>query len=179
MSFQAAVDSGVSSAMESYNTLNSIPVASSRRYLIDVLRGRLGFLGMLVTDYAEIVNLEHHHRVSAGPEDSVFMAMEDTSIDMSMVPLDASFAGTLLGLVRAGKVSKNRIERSVRRVLALKVHVVRSGGGESRIVSCHPFLRLLAVLRSVKLCVDRRHTFLYFVLYYFCRTVIVDDEGCG
>ncbi|CAN0292398.1 unnamed protein product, partial [Hapterophycus canaliculatus] len=117
---QAAVDAGVSSAMESYNSLNSIPLASSRRYLVDVLRGRMGFLGMLVTDYAEIANLEYHHRVSGGPEDSVFMAMEDTSIDMSMVPLDASFAETLLGLVRAGQVSQNRIERSVRRVLALK-----------------------------------------------------------
>lgn len=112
---------GVSSAMESYNSLNSLPVASSRRYLIDILRGRLGFLGMLVTDYAEIANLEHHHRVSAGEEDSVFMAMEDTSIDMSMVPLDASFAETLLRLVREGQVSHNRIERSVRRVVALKV----------------------------------------------------------
>ncbi|CAM9496692.1 unnamed protein product [Ectocarpus sp. 6 AP-2014] len=118
--FQAAVDAGVSSGMESYNSLNSIPLASSRRYLVDILRGRLGFLGMLVTDYAEIANLEHHHRVSAGQEESVFMAMEDTSIDMSMVPLDASFAETLLRLVRDGTVSNNRIERSVRRILALK-----------------------------------------------------------
>ncbi|CAN0030208.1 unnamed protein product, partial [Laminaria digitata] len=118
--FQAAVDAGVSSAMESYNELNGVPLASSRKFLVDVLRGRMGFLGMLVTDYAEIVNLEGHHKVSAGPEESVFMAMEDTSIDMSMVPLDATFAETLLGLVRAGQVSENRIERSVRRVLALK-----------------------------------------------------------
>lgn len=119
--FQAAVEAGVSSAMESYNELNGVPVVSSRRYLIDVLRGRLGFLGMLVTDYAEIANLEHHHGVSQDPKDSVYLAMEDTSIDMSMVPLDASFAETLLGLVRARRVSENRINRSVRRILALKV----------------------------------------------------------
>lgn len=118
---QAAVGAGVSSAMESYNSLNSVPLASSRRYLIDVLRGSLGFLGMLVTDYAEIYNLEHHHRVSGGAEESVLMAMEDTSIDMSMVPLDAGFAEALVGLVRSGKVSQNRIERSVRRVVSLKV----------------------------------------------------------
>lgn len=119
--FQAAVKAGVSSAMESYNELNGTPVASSRRYLIDVLRGRLGFLGMLVTDYAEIMNLEFHHGVSGGAEQSVQMAMEDTSIDMSMVPLDASFAEILVGLVRGGQVSRTRIERSVRRILALKV----------------------------------------------------------
>ena len=119
--------------MESYNELNGVPLASSRKFLVDVLRGRMGFLGMLVTDYAEIVNLEGHHKVSAGPEESVFMAMEDTSIDMSMVPLDATFAEILLGLVHAGQVSENRIERSVRRVLALKVRrrltVCVCGGG--------------------------------------------------
>lgn len=130
------MDAGVSSAMESYHTLNSVPLASSRRYLIDVLRGRLGFLGMLVTDYAEIANLEYHHRVSAGREDSVFMAMKDTSIDMSMVPLDASFAETLLGLVRGGRVSNSRIERSARRVLAMKVCRVRRRK-ESHVTSCH------------------------------------------
>lgn len=133
---QAAVDAGVYSAMESYNSLNSVPMASSRRYLVDILRGRLGFLGMLVTDYAEIANLERHHRVSAGQEDSVLMAMEDTSIDMSMVPLDASFAMTLLGLVRGGQVSQNRIERSVRRVVALKVCLWCFGGSKGM---CDPF----------------------------------------
>lgn len=119
--FQAAVDAGVSSAMESYNELNGVPVASSRRYLVDILRGQLGFLGMLVTDYEEIVNLERRHQVSGGGDESVYLAMEDTSIDMSMVPTDASFSTSLLGLVRDGRVSENRIERSVRRILALKV----------------------------------------------------------
>lgn len=121
--FRAAVDAGVSSAMESYNELNGSPVVSSRRYLIDYLRGRLGFLGMLVTDYAEIVNLEDHHGVSGGNEESVALAMQDTSIDMSMVPLEASFTEALLALVRDGRVSHTRIERSVRRVISLKVCV--------------------------------------------------------
>lgn len=119
--FQAAVDAGVASAMESYNELNGVPMASSRRYLVDVLRGRMSFLGMLVTDYGEIVNLEGTHGVSGGAENSVALAMHDTSIDMSMVPTDASFTEKLLALVKAGKVSEKRINVSVRRVLSLKV----------------------------------------------------------
>lgn len=119
--FQAAVEAGVVSAMESYNELNGVPVASSRKYLVDVLRGRLQFLGMLVTDYAEIVNLDNHHGVSGSPEESVGMAMRDTSIDMSMVPMDPSFTEALLALAKAGTVSENRINRSVRRILSLKV----------------------------------------------------------
>lgn len=119
--FQAAVDAQVASAMESYNELNGVPVASSRKYLVDVLRGRLQFLGMLVTDYAEIVNLDNHHGVSGSAAESVGMAMRDTSIDMSMVPTDASFTETLLALAKSGAVSENRINRSVRRILSLKV----------------------------------------------------------
>lgn len=119
--FEAAVDAGVASAMESYNELNGVPVASSRRYLVDILRGRLQFLGMLVTDYMEIVNLDNHHGVSGSAEESVGLAMGDTSIDMSMVPTDASFTEALLLLVKEGKVSENRINRSVRRILSLKV----------------------------------------------------------
>lgn len=124
--FQAAVEAGVASAMESYNELNGSPVVASRRYLVDVLRGRMGFMGMLVTDYKEIVNLEEGHRVSDGAERSVEIAMEDTSIDLSMVPTDASFTEALLTLVREEKVSENRINRSVRRILTLKVHDVHT-----------------------------------------------------
>ncbi|CAM9243209.1 unnamed protein product, partial [Choristocarpus tenellus] len=48
------------------------------------------------------------------------MTMKDTSIDMSMVPLTSSFWESLVSLVNSGKVSEERIDLSVRRVLSLK-----------------------------------------------------------
>ena len=54
-------------------------------------------------------------------EGAVALAMQDTSIDMSMnPPLRTEFADALLKLVRAGRVPEARVDASVSRVLALK-----------------------------------------------------------
>jgi len=46
--------------------------------------------------------------------------MDETSIDMSMVPSDASFQSTLVDLVKKGEVPVSRIDESARRVIQLK-----------------------------------------------------------
>ena len=48
--------------MEGYHELNAEPVASSARVLRTLLRERLGFGGVLVTDWAEIKNLHAYHK---------------------------------------------------------------------------------------------------------------------
>ena len=50
--------------MEGYHELNAEPVAASERLLRGMLRDRLGFGGVLVTDWAEIKNLHAYHKVS-------------------------------------------------------------------------------------------------------------------
>jgi beta-glucosidase len=57
---------------------------------------------MLVTDWAEISDLNTFHKVAATQEDAVRIVMQRTSVDMSMVPYDASFATYLIGLVERG-----------------------------------------------------------------------------
>ena len=118
--FQAAVDAGVLTAMESYQEVGGIPMISSREYLTNLLRKEMGFGGLLVSDYAEIVNLHQWHKVAATPKEAVQMVLLQTSLDMSMVPLDASFYAYALELVREGIVPEHRIDCSVRRILALK-----------------------------------------------------------
>lgn len=119
-SFQAAVDTGVLSGMESYQEVGGEPMVSSRKYLTDLLRKEMGFEGMLVTDYSEIENLYNWHRVVSSQKDAVQLSMTDTTVDMSMVPLDTSFGTYLQQLVEEGKISKERVEDSARRVLQLK-----------------------------------------------------------
>ena len=57
---------------------------------------------MLVTDWAEISDLNTFHKVAATQEDAVRIVMQRTSVDMSMVPYDTSFATYLIGLVERG-----------------------------------------------------------------------------
>jgi beta-glucosidase len=87
-SFQAAIDAGVMSAMESYQEVGGIPMASSSEYLKTLLRSPvyMNFTGMMVTDYREINNLNDWHMVAETQKAAVKMAMKDTTIDMSMVP---------------------------------------------------------------------------------------------
>ena len=119
-SFRAAVDAGVMTAMESYNEVGGVPIVSSSDYLNDLLRGDLGFKGMLVTDYQEIENLVLWHKVTDTYKDATRIAMEDTSIDMSMVPLDSYFTTDVIDLVNEGLGPESRIDESVTRILQLK-----------------------------------------------------------
>jgi beta-glucosidase-like glycosyl hydrolase len=106
--------------MEGYHEVGGIPVASSSLYLQDLIRDQMGFEGMLVTDYREILNLYEFHKVAASSIDAVELSLKETSIDMSMVPQDTSFYEDTLQLVQSGKISHSRIDESARRVLELK-----------------------------------------------------------
>lgn len=39
---------------QAYTEVSGVPMASNKEYLVDLLRGDMGFEGMLVTDYNEV-----------------------------------------------------------------------------------------------------------------------------
>jgi beta-glucosidase len=101
--------------------INGEPVVASSKYLQELLRNEMNFKGMLVTDWAEIQNLYTTHKVASSHKEAVRLAIDSTSIDMSMVPEDAaSFYDSLLALVQEGVISKDRIDESTGRLLQLK-----------------------------------------------------------
>jgi beta-glucosidase len=106
--------------MEGYHEIGGIPIASSNEYLEQLIREEMGFTGMLVTDYREILNLYEFHRVVPTSLDAVELSLSETTIDMSMVPQDTSFYDNTLELVKSGKIPVSRIDDSARRVLELK-----------------------------------------------------------
>jgi beta-glucosidase len=106
--------------MEGYHEIGGIPVASSSMYLDDLIRDEMGFKGLLVTDYREILNLYEFHKVAPSSIDAAELSLKETTIDMSMVPLDTSFYEDTLALVKSGKISKSRIDESAKRVLEMK-----------------------------------------------------------
>ena len=66
--FAAAIrDAGLASVMNSYSSVDGVPCAGSAAILDALLRGELGFDGVVVADYYAVRLLIDHHRVAATP----------------------------------------------------------------------------------------------------------------
>lgn len=120
--FRAAVKAGSSSIMINSSDINGTPVHASKYLLTDVLRKELGFEGLIVTDWEDIIRLHSIHKVAATPRAAVVIAI-NAGIDMSMVPGDYSFFDLLKEAVANKEVSVSRIDDAVRRILKLKMKV--------------------------------------------------------
>src|SRR5699024_3024126 len=57
-------DGGAKSVMNSYTEIDGVPVAASSELLTDLLRGELGFDGVVVSDYFAVAFLEMMHGVA-------------------------------------------------------------------------------------------------------------------
>jgi beta-glucosidase len=117
--FAEAVRAGARSIMVNSAEIDGEPVHASRYWLTEVLRGELGFDGVIVTDWEDIYYLHTRHRVAPTLKDAVRMAVE-AGIDISMTPNDFRFTDLLVELVREGAIPESRIDESVRRILTLK-----------------------------------------------------------
>ncbi|KFH71262.1 hypothetical protein MVEG_01563 [Podila verticillata NRRL 6337] len=122
-SFQAAVDAGVATAMETYIDVNGQPVVGSHFYLTELLRNRIGFKGMLVTDWQELDRLYTEHKTVASLKLAAEQSLHETTVDMLMVPESEWFTKEAVNLVKEEKVTRNRLVESVERVLQLKKDV--------------------------------------------------------
>jgi len=117
--FKKAVDAGLLSIMVNSAEINGIPVHADHYVLTDLLRGELGFEGIVVTDWEDIGKLVQMHRVATDFKEAVYQSVM-AGIDMAMVPYDYTFTDALIELVREGRVPEDRIDESVRRILNVK-----------------------------------------------------------
>jgi beta-glucosidase len=117
--FRAAIaEAGLATVMNSYASVDGLPCGGSKAILDDLLRGELGFGGTVVADYNTTELLVSHHRVAAGKGDAARRALE-AGLDMELPQLDC-YGAPLKALVERGDVDLALVDRSVRRVLALK-----------------------------------------------------------
>lgn len=117
--FKACVEAGALTIMVNSGSLNGVPVHANHELLTDWLKNGLQWDGMIVSDWADIVNLYTREKVAKDKKDAIRIAI-NAGIDMSMDPYDLNFCDLLKELVNEGKVSMTRIDDAVRRVLRLK-----------------------------------------------------------
>lgn len=120
--YQAAIKAGAKSVMISSGEINGTPVHASKHLITDLLKNELGFQGVVVTDWKDIIYLYTRHKVAENNRDAVRISVL-AGIDMSMVPEDYSFYTDLLDLVQKGEVPMSRIDDAVTRILRMKFEV--------------------------------------------------------
>ena len=117
--FDAAVKAGAHTVMVNSAEINGVPGHVNQHILTDILRDELGFKGFVVSDWEDIKKLVTVWHVAATEKEATRMAVM-AGIDMSMVPLDYSFADHLIALVKEGAVPQSRIDEAVGRILKVK-----------------------------------------------------------
>ena len=117
--FAAAVQAGARTIMVNSGEINGVPGHINHHLLTGILRDEMGFKGFVVTDWEDIKKLVTIWRVAANEKEATRMAVMAGN-DMSMVPLDYSFADHLIALVKEGAVPQSRIDEAVRRILRVK-----------------------------------------------------------
>jgi len=114
--YEAAVKAGAATVMSSFNDIGGTPAHASEWLLGDVLRGRWGFKGLVVSDWGGIEELIAH-RVAATKRDAGVLALRaGVDVDMS----DAVYAENMAAAIRAGQIPIALVDSSVRRILRLK-----------------------------------------------------------
>jgi beta-glucosidase len=117
--FTAAIKAGAATLMVNSSEINGIPVHASKYLLTDVLRGELGFKGLIVSDWNDINNLYIREMIAKNQREAVKIAVM-AGIDMSMVPYDYSFFEKLVDLIKSREVPMKRIDQAVANILRLE-----------------------------------------------------------
>lgn len=117
--YEAAIKAGAKSVMVSSGEINGTPVHASKHLITDILKNELGFKGVVVTDWKDIIYLNTRHKVAETKRDAVRISVM-AGIDMSMVPEEFSFYTDLVDLVQKGEVPMSRIDDAVTRILKMK-----------------------------------------------------------
>jgi beta-glucosidase len=141
----SAIEAGVQTVMASYNSWNGAKVHGSRYLLTDVLKNRLGFDGLVVSDWDGIDD------VQACSKDRCAQAI-NAGIDLFMVPMEwKGFINSTLTQVRAGDIPMSRIDDAVTRILRVKLRagLFEKGPPSSRATANHRELLGAAEHRAV------------------------------
>ncbi|WP_372946030.1 glycoside hydrolase family 3 protein [Muriicola sp.] len=107
--YRAAVEAGIGSVMASFNSMSGHFMHAHEYWISDVLKGELGFDGIMVSDWKAYSRFGENEIINAGID--VVMAVDG---DLQM------FHDGLKAGVESGEVPMERIDDAVRRILTQK-----------------------------------------------------------
>jgi len=119
--FEAAVKAGVDSIMTAHIVVPALdpsedPATLSKPILTGILREELGYDGVVITDSLRMDGVREKY----GDEEIPLRALE-AGVDQLLMPYDMDLAyNSVLDAVKSGRITEERIDQSVQRILELK-----------------------------------------------------------
>ncbi|WP_459040358.1 glycoside hydrolase family 3 protein [Stenotrophomonas sp. PSU-St83] len=112
--YPPAIAAGAQTAMASFNSVNGEKMHGHRHYLTDVLKGRMNFGGFVVGDW-------NGHGQIKGCTTTDCPATINAGLDMAMASDSwKGFYETTLAAVKDGRITAERLDDAVRRILRVK-----------------------------------------------------------
>lgn len=112
-----AIENGVATVMTSFSSWNGVKIAGNKGLVTDILKDRLGFGGLVVTDW------NAHGQIAGCTNASCPQALL-AGIDMVMAPDSwKPLYTSLLGQVQDGTVPMSRLDDAVTRILRVKARL--------------------------------------------------------
>lgn len=144
--FQATIDNGIQGIMTAHITFSQIdletaksikdglpieiPATLSYEIMNDLLREKMGFKGLLFTDAMNMSAVSNHFK----SVDSAIRAI-NAGADVLLMPINLKLVYEgLIEAVKSGKISENRINESVSRILKLKMDYVFDSNNDNKII---------------------------------------------
>jgi beta-glucosidase len=122
-SYAGAISAGAGAVMVDSGSVNGIPATASHFLLTTELRDRLGFKGVVISDYGDVPALATTYHMAADLAGAAAIAI-NAGVDMAMLPFNADQWQTAVQQdVKNGSIKMSRINQAVRRILTLKFNL--------------------------------------------------------
>ncbi|MEU4607687.1 glycoside hydrolase family 3 protein [Kribbella sp. NPDC023972] len=120
--FKAAIKAGIDSIMTAHIVVPSLdpsgdPATLSKPILTDLLRKKLGFKGLIITDALEMAAVRKQY----GDAEVAVRAIEAGADQLLLPPAPDVQFSAVLDAVRSGRISEKRIDESLLRILLSKL----------------------------------------------------------
>ena len=139
--YVSAIDAGVLSVMASFSSWHGVKMTGNRSLLTDVLKKRMGFAGLVVSDW-------NAHGQVAGCSNASCPQAVNAGIDLLMAPDSwKPLYHSLIAQVRDGTVTMARLDEAVGAVLRVKM---RAGLFEAGRPSSRPYAGQFDLLGSAQ-----------------------------
>lgn len=119
--FEAGIDAGADFVMVSHISVSKVtetsqPASMSGLIMDTILRGELGFQGIIITDAMDMASITSNYTSAEAAYGAI-----NGGADIVLMPLDLEMAyNEIINKINFGKISEERLDASVLRILAVK-----------------------------------------------------------